>query len=220
MTWPLLSIVTVTRLQPYAPPLLRAMASDAQLIGAEFVIAVDGGVPEGAGIIELGADRYVGVRSKGYVESVLDEAVAACRGRYVLRLDDDERCSPGMVAWLVKGAYLERDHWCFPRLHLWPDEKHFLDDTQLWPDFQTRLSVREKSGGRHHIHAMSPFGMGEQAPCALEHHKFLVKSYDERRAIAAKWHTGGMTAFSLPEHAGRRMESRPVEEALRDVSVS
>lgn len=218
MNRPLLSIVCVTKLEPFALPFIEGMNHLAKSLAAEFVLAVDGTLPR-PGMITLGADRFIEVHSAGFIESVLDEAVAATRGAFVLRLDDDERCSPAMVAWLARGEFLRIDHWCFPRMHLWPDAMSFLDDPQLWPDHQTRLSVREKSGGRGSIHAMSPYGMGHEAPCAIEHHKFLVKSYAERAVIADKWHRGNMTAFSLPEDSGRALVSRPTTEALR-VSVS
>lgn len=148
---------------------------------------------------------------KGYLEEIHDDCVDHCTGDYILRLDDDERCSPAMIAWLADHNYESHDHWKFPRAHLWGDTETVLLTPQLWPDHQTRLSTKAKAGGRNHIHAGSPHGGGELAPCVIEHHKFLVKTLEERRAIADRYdriqkgagRTGGMTAFQVPEEAYR-----------------
>jgi hypothetical protein len=181
-----LSILCVTRGQLSAEPFLRAMNDLSVLVEAEFVTVID--PPD---------DPLPG--SKGYIESVLEDAISQCSGRYILRLDDDERCSPAMVEWVWTGRYLEHPHWSFPRMHMFPDAESVMLAPQLWPDHQTRLSLKEMSGGRHHLHAPSPFGMGEYAPVAIEHHKFLVRTRAQREETARLWHSGGMTAFSLPE---------------------
>lgn len=182
----LLSILCVTRKQPYSEPFLREFAQLAEYVDADYVEVVDS--PD---------QPFPG--SKGYIESILDEAVARCATRYVLRLDDDERCPPAMVEWLFERHYLAHDHWQFPRMHMWPRADDVLLAPHLFPDYQTRLSVKEKSGGRHTLHAPSPFGAGVEAPVAIEHHKFLVRSRAEREETARRWHSGGMTVFSLPE---------------------
>ena len=213
-----LTILTVTRAEPYAWALLERMAALSLQLSADLTICADG--PEAMDALvasRIGERAYhsnciIRVQSKGYIESVLDQAVSACGDGYILRLDDDESCSPKMVEWLKAAMYLEHDHWQFPRVHLIQDEQHYLDDIQLFPDFQTRLSSKLKSGGRHHLHAASPFGGGTIAPVAIAHHKFLVKTYEQRQVISQKWHTGGMTAFSLPEDMGRPMNVRPVTE--------
>jgi hypothetical protein len=123
----------------------------------------------------------------------------------VLRLDDDERCSDAMIKWLVDQEYRACDHWKFPRANMWTDTHHLVS-AQLWPDHQTRLSTRAKSGGRRHVHDGSPYGGGRPAPVAIEHFKFVVKSQEERQKIADRYDSvrqgfgsGGMLAFSLPE---------------------
>lgn len=202
MANPLLSILCVTQGQPYALPFLDKMCDLAgQLMSAEVVIGVDDHANSEFGVM-IDVNRPVtfrAVRSRGFIESVLDEMVAECKGEFILRLDDDECCSPAMIEWLTRGDYLAHDHWCFPRAHMWPDPDHVLIAPQLYPDYQTRLSIKQKSGGRPFIHSMSPFGMGEPAPVYIEHHKFLVRSRAEREETARRWHSGGMTAFSLPE---------------------
>lgn len=145
---------------------------------------------------------------KPWVESVLETALTFCSGSYILRMDDDELCSPAMVVWLAMEEYKKADHWKFPRTHYWNDLETVLMTPQLFPDHQTRLSLRHKAGGRTEVHAGSPFGGGSDAQVAIEHYKFLVKSYDERRRIAMNYDsfrrgygTNGMLAFSLPEDA-------------------
>lgn len=121
-----------------------------------------------------------------HLEQILDDAVAKCDDGYILRLDDDERVSNGMYQWLLAHRYEEADHWAFPRANLYPDEEHRAGGI-LWPDLQTRLSVKEKSGGRNRIHVGSPFGTGEVAPVVIEHHKFLVRPLMDRIAQAREY---------------------------------
>ena len=201
-----LSILCVTRAEPHAIRFLREMTALGAQINAEVVFAADGAEAMRALWDEINWRVYA-VKSRGYIESVLDEAVGFCRGDYILRLDDDERCSPAMVRWLEARSYVAADHWKFPRANLWPTAEHVALTPQLWPDHQTRLSVRAKAGGRSTIHAGSPFGGGEEAPCVIEHHKFLVKPLEERRAIVARYDRiaanmgTAFLAFSCPEDA-------------------
>lgn len=192
-----LSLLCITQASPAVRPLLADMAQVATLLGAQFTLLADGQMALHA--LKDYPTNLVAVKSQGYVESVLDYGVSCCSGEYVLRLDDDEKCSRAMVRWLQSGAYEAEDHWKFPRMHLWGDPQTVLLTPELFPDHQTRLSTVEKSGGRSTPHAVSPFGGGALAPCAIEHHKFLVRSRAERQRTAAKWHQGDMKIFSLPE---------------------
>lgn len=193
-----LSVLCVTRAERRAIPFVKSLGALALVCDAEFVIAADGRDAL-ATIIDEVEGRVVLVRSKGYIESVLDDAIRACDGDYILRLDDDEFPSPDLVQWLRDRQYLEHDHWQFPRMHMWPNRNMFIDDPQLWPDCQTRLSMQAKSGGRHAYRAKSPFGDGWLAPAAIEHHKFLVRSYEERRAKAEAQYQGEYLMLLVPE---------------------
>ncbi len=208
-----LSILCITRAEPFALPFLRAMDTLATGLGAELVIGADGHDAYRR-VEELGLLANVwAVQSDGYLESVLDTVLARCTGDYVLRLDDDERVSPAMMTWLAARRYERADHWAFPRANLWRDAQTYIVNAPLWPDLQTRLSVRSKAGGRTQIHAGSPYGTGEIAPVVLEHHKFLVKPLKEREAIAARYdaiaegagtgHTYG--PYTLPERCFPRL---------------
>jgi hypothetical protein len=199
-----LSILCVTKAEPHAVSFLFAMEQLAVQLDAQLVFAADGQEAQD----KIGIDtiaRVVQVRSAGYLESVLDRALEACTENYVLRLDDDERVSPAMAEWLAARMYESADVWKFPRVHFWGDVKTVLLTSHLFPDHQTRLTTRTKAGGRHHIHAPSPFGGGALAPVAIEHHKFLVRTVEEREQTAEKWHSGDMLPFSLPERAYTRV---------------
>jgi hypothetical protein len=205
-----LAILCVTRFGAHAEPFLRRFRRLALTLNARCVIGADGPIPrslpDGCEIVHL--------RSAGYIESVLDVAIEACDASYILRLDDDETVSAPMLRWLRARAYERAQHWAFPRMHLWPDHGHYVADAPLWPDLQTRLSVKEFSGGRHHIHAGSPHGTGEIAPVPILHHKFLVRSREEREALLREYEriqpgAGEMFAeFSVPEHCDK-LDVRP-----------
>jgi hypothetical protein len=220
-----LSILCVTRMEPHAWPFLWSMSFLADVLHAELVVGTDGAEAERRipNHRWLAKPVVVSLRSKGYVESVLDTAVAACSGDYVLRLDDDERCSVAMVRWLVAKKYEAEPHWKFARAHLWRNDGVFILQPPLWPDHQTRLSVRDMAGGRTTIHAGSPHGGGALAPVVLEHHKFLVKQIKERREIVARYDAlqpgagTAFAAFSVPEDVCTSLFLAPLGDGtLRD----
>lgn len=203
-----LSILCVTKMEAHTMPFLIEMSEIARVLDAELVIAADGSEAVDrllAANERLGAMALCEVKSNGDIGSVLDTALKVCRGPFVLRLDDDERCSLAMASWLATYAYRISDHWKFPRANLWGDERHYLRTPQLWPDHQTRLSVKHKAGDRKAVHAGSPYGGGTLAPCVIEHHKFLVRSLEARREIVRRYDSiqaGAGTnfrAFSCPE---------------------
>ena len=217
-----LSILCVTRAEPFALPFLRALSDAAEVLEAEYVLLLDA-VPASRpfGYAPETADYQIRrVRSAGYIESVLDEGVGCCNGTYVLRVDDDERISPALLQWLEGRCYEGADHWAFPRANLWGDERSVLVNPPLWPDLQTRLSVKSKAGGRHGVHDGSPYGTGTIAPVVIEHHKYLVKSRAEREAQARGYdalRSGAGTAphfwpFMVPEDAFLEVALSPLDD--------
>lgn len=201
-----LSILCVTGCGHHSGPFLLHFADLANRLDAQLVLAVDN-ADEPA---ELAHNTTVyPVCTDGYIESVLDDAVDACPDGYVLRLDDDEKANPALIDWLERRAYREADHWAFPRMHLWGDEQHYILNPPLWPDLQTRLSVKAMAGGRDRIHVGSPHGTGRVADCAIEHHKFLVRDLPEREALLAKYEAlqpgagANFGPFSVPERYGQ-----------------
>lgn len=206
----MVSLLCITKAEPFALPFLHQMSILADLLKTEFILAVDAPIESYLQKVRtIVATQYVAVQSAGYLESVHDMVLTHCTGRYVLRLDDDEAVSPAMERWLVAREYLSAPHWKFPRAHLFGSRDRVLMHPQLWPDHQTRLSLKSMAGGRNHIHAGSPFGGGAEAPVVIEHWKYLVKTIEERREIAARYDsiqmgagTGGMLAFNVPEDCG------------------
>ncbi len=185
---PTLSILCVSRLEPEIHDLLRQLYRQSVQIGAEFCLVVDT-IGTNSDTIKLSHRIPIArfVESKGYIESVLDEALTYTHGQYILRIDDDESIPYSLLQWLESESYLISDHWKFPRAHLWPDEEHYITDPPFWPDYQTRLSIREKSGGRVKLHARSPYGEGVLAPYPFYHHRYLVRTPDQRLKTARKY---------------------------------
>lgn len=200
-----LTIVCISKVEAFASPFLLAMQDLARRVDAEFVIGADGRTASYRAHAQFHYARILELNSKGWLESVHDECVEQCTTPYILRLDDDEKTSPAMTEWLMDRCYRAADHWKFPRANMWTAHT-FINSPQLWPDHQTRLSVKSKATGRTSIHAGSPHGGGRVAPVAIEHYKFVVKTYIERAKIAHSYDkvqlglgTGGMKAFNLPE---------------------
>jgi hypothetical protein len=198
-----LDILCVTKGEEHADRFIQAMEDAALVLGAGMVVCFDG-------LVSVETAPWVRrhqVATDGTIESVLDEAIDHCQAQFVLRLDDDERMTPAMVAWLRTGEWMTEPLWAFPRLNLWGDEEHFIKADPLYPDLQTRLSTREKAGGRRGVHDGSPFGTGRIAPVAIEHHKFLVRDKFDRQRIAEGYEAirqgAGLgehyVAFNLPE---------------------
>lgn len=207
-----LDVLCISRVDACSLPFINKMREMAAGLGARFILAADG-----SGAYNRSPLSSVLVRSLGYFESALDQALVYCQSDYILRLDDDECMSPAMFKWLQGDTWQDADHWEFPRTHVWADG--VLMTPQLFPDYQTRLSIKAKAGGRYGVHAGSPFGGGERASVALEHHKFVVKDHQERRRIAESYDTyqlgygtGNMMPFSLPEDAYRGQKVRVVAQ--------
>jgi hypothetical protein len=210
-----LSLLCVTQGAERALPFLKTFSELCERLGAEFVCAADGDVAfnrlrewwEAEGIV----GALVKVQSQGFLESVLDDAIALTHGDYVLRLDDDESPSPAMERWLMEGRYRTFDIWSFARVHFWGDVNTVLMSRHYFPDVQTRLSVRRKAGGRNQLHEPSPFGAGCVAPVCMEHWNYIVKPDQEQRDDAARYESilkGGSqgkyrSASFKDQHAGK-----------------
>lgn len=190
-----LTVLVVTEYGRHAGPFRLAAAGLAERVGASYV-------------------EFDGTSAR-CLEETLDVAVRSCPDGHILRLDDDEQATPELEQWLADREYLGSDHWAFPRLNLYPDETTYVANHGLYPDLQTRCSVKAKSGGRARVHQGSPFGIGEIAPVAIEHHKFLCRPFFEREQLVDRYEKlqpGAGTrfvAYSLPEVIpGLRVESR------------
>jgi hypothetical protein len=181
---------------------IKKMAKFSKSIGAEFVLGLDRETAWKAPFRKL-ADIALDLKANTLQEDVMDEAINSCSGEWILRLDDDETVSPALGEWITNLGYLIHGSplYTFPRVYLYPDEKHYLNNPSIFPDQQTRLGLKSLMYGVNYIHAGNPNGAGTYAPFAIEHHKLLVRSYDERLAIAERYDSIREGAGSLPDYA-------------------
>lgn len=202
-----LTFVCITKGEPHAFDYLNLMRTAAILLDAKLLIASDGHAFD-AGYEHHLADQWIYVESKGYIESVLDEVMGHVETDYVFRIDDDEHFSYSLIKWLKEGQYTEQQIWAFPRCNMW-NETHFINERPLFPDQQTRLTTKQKALGwvQNTIHHGCPHGAGTVVPHAILHDKFIVKGYEQRKALADHYESiaegGGHGAiykpFQLPE---------------------
>lgn len=196
-----LSILCVTDGGEHAEPFILSMSALALILDAEIVIGLDGERARNAGFGEWVKNTIVlPPHDVPLQEMVSDIAVGACSGDYVLRLDDDEKVSPALRKWLMKGQFTETTY-SFPRVYMYPDKRHILSNEGIYPDLQTRLGRKDMMMGVNHIHAGNPNGAGQIMPFAIEHHKLIVKSYEQRKAIAERYEAIRPGAGTLPEYA-------------------
>lgn len=196
----MISVLCVTKRELFTAPFLKLFSQLAKEIGGEYVEIVDG-------------------RETGVLEDILDDAIAECHGDYILRLDDDETVSGELALWLKSKEYEHGDLYAFPRQHLWRDTNHFIVTPPLWPDYQTRLSTKEKAGGRKEVHAGSPYGTGRIVDYPILHWKFLVRTKQEREKIAKRYESKRRGAgfspvyqpFNLPEISFARLAVKEIE---------
>lgn len=175
------SVLCVTRGEPHVGRFLHHFAFLANSLDAEFVIAAD------RCDIAMTDARTVPVDCSRcpVIETVLEEAVAACRGDWILRLDDDETVSLALFRELLKVDRTSCEAVAFPRAHLWGDEQTMLTNEWFWPDVQMRFSKRHLAV-RRTIHEGAPKVDIVLNGCLL-HHAFLVKDRDGRREVAERY---------------------------------
>lgn len=192
---PTLTVLTVSTLPWYAWRFIRLARNIAEGLGAEHVLAADlGGMPtiRADALRALGEGDGPGTRTvfvdsggAGYLEACLNQAIDRCNGEYIFRLDDDERASPALAMWLREwlGDANAEPQYTFPRAALWPDEAHWANEPEVWPDAQARLATRELSR-RSYVHEQ---WCGDEVfvKAPIIHHSYLVKTAAEHEAIAA-----------------------------------
>jgi hypothetical protein len=174
----------------------------ATTLGAELVLGLDRERAQRANWRSL-ANVTLNLSADQLQEDVMDQAVEACSGEWVLRLDDDEQASPALVRWLQTGDYARIDArvYAFPRVYLYPDTRHILTNAGMYPDLQTRLGRKACMYGVNYVHAGNRNGTGQIVPYAIEHHNLLVKSETERRSILARYEGLRPGAGTRPEYA-------------------
>jgi hypothetical protein len=156
---------------------------------------------------------------------------AQCTGDWIFRIDADEVPSRALVEalpWLQKDADV-RQYW-LPRIWLYGDARHWLDEPPWWPDYQLRLYRNDcflRFAGTQHSTAVSqPPSRYLEVP--LYHLDLLVNSREERERKAAFYDSlrPGMEApgggamnerFYLPERAPSLVLAELVDDDVREV---
>lgn len=186
----MLSVLCVTRAKPYVLPFLEEIVALSRELNAECVFGAHGSDVEAWARTRTNRDygvRLIEVQGE-YLEQMLTPALEACSGNYILRLDDDERCGPGMIEWLRTEQYRKHPNWHFARVHIWPDAEHYIANPPFYPDFQGRLSIPSQAARPVLLHA-GPSYPSYPAPLSarIEHHCFMLKSYEERKQLDLKY---------------------------------
>jgi len=176
-----ISVLVVTRGEPHTPRFLTHASRIAQFLHAEFVIGCD------RCEVRLGGAKVVPLDASAcpMIETVLEQAVAACEGDWILRLDDDETVSWAMLGYLLSCDYTKREAIAFPRANLWGHEGDHLTDAEFWPDVQMRFSKRQYAI-RRTIHEGAQ-KIDAVAPAMLLHHAFLIRGREGRREVARRY---------------------------------
>ena len=184
-----ISICCLTECKPFTDRFLLDMKSIAKELNAEFVLGADGCEE----LARKYTDKVIPVKSKGYLESVLQEVLDFCTGDYVFRLDDDERVSNSLLEWFHT-TELSSPTYSFRRFELYGDENHYLTHHLVHPSMSPRLTTKELAICKDMIHGhFVEYGTVVEQP--ILHYKFLVKTYKERLEVANKYE-------SIAENAG------------------
>lgn len=195
-----LSIVCVTNNQYNAKPFILRLHSLCTRLGAELVLGLDREKAQKADWRSL-ANVTVDLSCDKLQEDELDKAIEAATRDWVLRIDDDETVSPALESWLFTLGHEKSGYqlYAFPRIHLYPDAWHYVSNPEMLPDLQTRLGKKPLMFGVNRVHAGNPNGTGAVVPYALEHHKLICRTLEQRKEIAARYET-------LMPGAGTRMD--------------
>ena len=226
-----ISIVCITRAEPQLLPLLEQMSQAAVEMGGEFVLGLDwepdfekaDDIARYSALSGL-SSRIIFVKSKGYVESVLQYVIDKCKGEWIFRLDDDEGLTPAGWEWMKERKYEANDNWLIPTAALWGDDEHFITSPPFWADRHMRLSRWDKIGtwpDAPHAHPGFDHSRLPTTPFAILHYKYLLRSYEERRddaevreALVEDAGLGKRTVYSLPEDVLPYLILHPVGDGI------
>jgi hypothetical protein len=213
-----LSVLVFTEGHPFAARFLDEFGELARELSAEYVIAGDH--EQGYEMARRYADLPIRVDTQGLQEHMVAEVAAQCFGDWVLKLDDDETVSPAMREFLMHYDWWQAgpQAYSFPYAWLWGDEDHFITSPPFWVDPHGRLMKKglmlDWPTG---VHQNNPH-TGPVIPVALCHHKFLVKTQEERREVARRYDAFMQGAgsgphygkFTLPEEHCKELTVREV----------
>ncbi len=223
-----LSVCALTCGNPYAPRFLAEFRQLARDLGAEFVVAGDG--ERGVAMARQFSKNVLLLNLNGRTpEYAIAPTVSASQGDWILRFDDDETCSAAMREWLLAREW-ERgveQVYSFPYAWLWGDERHFITSAPFWVDPHARLMPRQMTAQWGDcVHAGNPFGVGKIVPVAHLHHKFIVRTFEQRLATARQYDGYAMGAgtgsyygqFTTPETHCKTLTVREVGDGAVELS--
>jgi hypothetical protein len=188
----------------------------------ELVVAVDATSSDAtADIARRHADKLFRVETPTYAERALAWLNERCAGDWILRLDDDELPSAGLVAALPR---LLRDrevtHYWLPRRWVaGPGCGRWLAERPWWPDWQLRLfrnirSLVQVPGGLHTGYVVQGAGRYFGGGC-IYHLDLVYHSESARREKVARYDAcapgSGLAHYYLPP-AGAALATRPVDD--------
>lgn len=198
-----LSVLCATQAEACARPFLAEMRPLAHACGGRFQVVLDRSESyERWTTLGLKGDCVV---AQDGVHQAMQELIGQCASDYALILDDDERCTPALAEWLREGRYEDADFWYIQRAWLYHDTKHYISSAKHWPNPALRIGRPARVHVPRAIHAgwMDGPGTRATAPYAMEHHKLLIRSFEERQATVARYEAirrdAGMPSHYLPE---------------------
>jgi hypothetical protein len=202
-----LSVLCITNGEPHAGVFVWRMYELAERLGIELILGLD---REAAQAAKYPCHQSINLQAVNLQEDVMDQAVEFCTTDYILRLDDDEVVSPALERWIASGQYAHIGDriYAFPRVYMWPDDQHILTNDGIYPDLQTRLGKKACMFGVTSVHAGNPNGTGLVIPYAIEHHKLLVKTWEQRQKIAERYESLRPGAGTAPEYARYNLPER------------
>jgi hypothetical protein len=174
-------------------------------VADEILVAVDDrAAPDVAAEVATVADRVVLYPYAEPVDRPLPWLHAACRGRWVLTIDDDEIPSARLLEQLPALVREERvTHYWLRRRWLYPDRDSFLDAPPWRPDYLLRLVRNDRRLLRFPVVVHRP--IDALGPCryleaALYHLDCIEQPLDARERKAAKYEAlePGLRAAGLP----------------------
>ena len=134
-----LSLCIVTK---NSAPHIEALLKVGRGFADEVVVAVDRTSSDGTEqICRRYADKTLNVGPIDYIEQVLAWLNDQCGGDWILRLDDDELPSAGLVT-MLPGLLRDREvthYWLRRRWVVGRDRNAWLGQRPWWPDWQLRL---------------------------------------------------------------------------------
>ncbi len=191
---PSLDVSAVVLTRDGAPRLAACLQSiqDAGIARELVVFVDDATTDDSAAIARRFTPSVHHLATHGYIEFSLARMVAACRGRYILRLDDDETLGGAWDSPIGDVDDLDRyTHMLVPRRWLVPGRDMFLSGGDWFPDLQLRLFRNDPQCLRWPTAVHQPLAVEGQGVILwdrwIDHHVLWQQSRAQREAKCADY---------------------------------